>query len=254
MTEFSAVWAYNPFFLVALPLFLVAKNLLLTPETFTNGWSMTLGLFRVAFLVMLERTLTQFMKGVFQASILRAPPLDNAIKLLAVAMVFESFLPAPLAGAIGLTLSSLLLGRFFFWKPQLAMTRIDIGVMHLGYLGIVAQLLLDGFGRFANLHWIGTLPVHLFTFGVMGLIIPAMIVRIANGHTGRKVVFDRLDKACLWIMIAGFMLRVIAPQLLPNAYAGWVHGAATCWLLCFGLLGWRYIPRLMQPRVDGKEH
>ena len=246
--------ADNRFFLIALPLYLIAKNLLLNPDTFPIGWSMTLGLFRLAFLVMLERTLTQFMKGVFQATILRRPPLDNAIKLLGLAMVFESLLPPALSGAIGLTLVSALLGRFFFWKPMLAMTRLDIGIMYLGYLGIVAQLLLDGLGHFVPMVWIGTLPVHLFTFGVMGLIIPAMIIRISNGHTGRKVVFERADKAVLWIMIFAFALRVIAPQVLPGAYAGLIHAAAGCWLAGFGLLAWRYIPRLMQPRVDGKEH
>ena len=244
----------NRFFLIALPLFLIAKNLLLNADTFAIGWSMTLGLFRVAFLVMLERTLSQFMKSVFQVSILRKPPLDNAIKLLALAMVFESLLPTMLSGAIGLTLASLLLGRFVFWAPLQAMKRIDIGIMYLGYLAIVAQLLLDGFGRFVPLVWIGTLPVHIFTFGVMGLIIPAMIIRIANGHTGRKVVFDSVDKAVLWIMIFAFALRVIAPQVLPGAYAGLIHAAAGCWFAGFGLLAWRYIPRLLQPRVDGKEH
>ena len=244
----------NRFFLIALPLFLIAKNLLLNTDTFTIGWSMTMGLFRVAFLVMLERTLSQFMKSIFQVTILRKPPLDNAIKLLALAMVFESLMPAPLSGAIGLTLASALLARFIFWKPLLAMKRLDIGIMYLGYLAIVAQLLLDGFGRFMPLVWIGTLPVHIFTFGVMGLIIPAMIIRIANGHTGRKVVFERADKAVLWIMIFAFALRVIVPQILPGAYAGLIHAAASCWLAGFGLLAWRYIPRLMQPRVDGKEH
>jgi len=244
----------NNFFLIALPLFLIAKNLLLDADTFAIGWSMTLGLYRVAFLVMLERTLTQFMKGVFQVTILRKPPLDNAIKLLALVTVFESLLPAIFAGAIELTLASALLGRFVFWKPLTAMKRIDIGIMHLGYLGIVAQLLLDGFSRFVPLTWIGTLPVHIFTFGVMGLIIPAMIIRIANGHTGRKVAFDRLDKLLLKIMIAAFVLRIIAPQFWPEAYPAWIHAAAGCWFVCFGLLGWRYIPRLLQPRVDGREH
>jgi uncharacterized protein involved in response to NO len=244
----------NRFFLIALPLFLIAKNLLLNTDTFAIGWSMTLGLFRVAFLVMLERTLSQFMKSVFQVTILRKPPLDNAIKLLALAMVFESLLPVPLSGAIGLTLAAALLARFVFWKPLLAMKRLDIGIMYLGYLALAAQLLLDGFGRFVPLIWIGTLPVHIFTFGVMGLIIPAMIIRIANGHTGRKVVFERMDKAVLWIMIFAFALRVIVPQILPGAYAGLIHAAAGCWLAGFGLLAWRYIPRLMQPRVDGKEH
>lgn len=244
----------NRFFLIALPLFVIAKNLLLLPDTFAIGWSMTLGLFRVAFLVMLERTLSQFMKGVFQTEILRAAPLDNAIKLLALAMVFESLLPPMLAGAVSLTLAALLLGRFVFWKPLLAMTRIDIGVMHLGYLAIVAQLLLEGIGRFQNLHWIGTLPVHVFTFGAMGLIIPAMIMRISKGHTGRKVIFDGIDKSVLWLMIAAFAIRVIAPQFAPERYTAWIHASAACWLFAFAIVGARYIPWLMAPRVDGKEH
>lgn len=244
----------NLFFIVALPLFIVAKNLLLGIDTFAAGTAMTLALFRIAFLVMLERTLTQFMKGVFQATILRLLGLDYAIKLLALALVFAPWLPALYAGAIELTLASLLLGRFLFWKPLLALRRIDIGIMHLGYLGIVAQLLLDGVSRFVPMVWIGTLPVHVFTFGVMGLIIPAMIVRISNGHTGRKVVFDTRDKAVLWIMIGALLLRVVVPQFLPNAYMGLIHAAATCWLAGFGLLALRYIPYLLAPRVDGKEH
>jgi uncharacterized protein involved in response to NO len=46
----------NYFFLIILPLFLVAKNLLLSVDHFQVGAAMTLALFRVAFLVMLERT------------------------------------------------------------------------------------------------------------------------------------------------------------------------------------------------------
>ena len=88
----------------------------------------------------------------------------------------------------------------------------------------------------------------------MGLIIPAMLIRISNGHTGRKVVFDTLDKSVLWVMILAFVLRVIAPQLHPAGYAYWIYLAASCWFISFVLLAWRYIPFLMQPRVDGKEH
>jgi uncharacterized protein involved in response to NO len=55
-------------------------------------------------------------------------------------------------------------------------------------------------------------------------------------------------------MLAGLLCRVVAPQLLPGAYATWMHLTATCWLLSFGLIGWRYIPWLMQARVDGKLH
>ena len=244
----------NGFFLVALPLFWGAKLLLLDPEHFNLGWSMTLGLFRVAFLVMLERTLTPFMRGAFQVEILRWPALDLAIKMLAVILVFAALLPGALASALELLLALLLLGRLAFWHPLKAFTRLDIGIMFLGYLAIAGQLLIDALLPPGSTGWVGTVSVHLFTFGAMGLVIPAMIVRIANGHTGRKVVFTRYDKAVLWIMILALGLRVLGPQLAPGAYLRWLDLAATCWLLAFGLLGWRTIPRLFQARIDGKEH
>jgi uncharacterized protein involved in response to NO len=88
----------------------------------------------------------------------------------------------------------------------------------------------------------------------MGLIIPAMLVRIAKGHTGRKVAFDAGDKAVLWIVIVGFLLRVLAPQFGPAAYRLWLAGAAGCWLIGFGMLALRLTPMLFAARVDGKQH
>lgn len=244
----------NTFFFIVLPLFLVAKQLMLGEGTFQTGTSMTLGLFRMAFLVMLERTVSTFMKGGFQVTLPRQPALDKAIKLLGLLLVFASQLPAPLAGAVELLLALLLAGRFVFWKPQLALRRIDIGVMYLGYLAIVAQLLLEAAATLTTVSWVGSVSVHTFTFGAMGLIIPAMLIRISNGHTGRKVKFDTLDKLVLWIMIAGFIARLVAPQFDPAGYTRWIHLSAGCWFAAFALLGWRYIPYLLRARVDGKEH
>jgi uncharacterized protein involved in response to NO len=244
----------NYFFLIILPLFLVAKNLLLSAEHFQTGAAMTLALFRVAFLVMLERTLTQFMKNALQADILRNRVLDTAIKLLAVLLVAASLLPPQISSWIALLLALLLSVRFAFWQPHLALRRLEIGIMYLGYLAIVAQLLLQFVEQTGQPAWLGSLSMHVFTFGAMGLIIPAMLIRIANGHTGRKVVFDRLDKSVLWIMIAGFVLRIVVPQIDPAGYLRWISLAAACWFACFAILGWRYIPYLLQARVDGKEH
>jgi uncharacterized protein involved in response to NO len=244
----------NAFFLVMLPAFLIAKNLMLDSAHFAAGYGMAIALFRMAFLVMLERTLTQFMKAAFQADILRQPKLDMAIKLLGLLLVAEAILPKPLATTLAVLLAALLLIRLAFWKPLLALRRIDIGIMFVGYLAIVGQLLVEALGQVASITGVGTVSVHLFTFGAMGTVIPAMIVRIAKGHTGRKVVFDRGDKAVLYIMLAALLLRVVAPQVAPTAYLSWVELSAICWLLCFGTLAWRYIPFLFKPRIDGKEH
>jgi len=242
----------NFFFLILLPAFLLAKALLLS-ETYTAaGYHLTQGLFRLAFLVMLERTLTQFMQSAFAVAIFRHPLLDNAIKALALLYAFVgAFLPA---AWLALALAALLLIRFARWSPHLAFIRLDIGIMYLGYLALVAQLLLDFAAAVATPNWVGNLPVHVFTFGVMGLIIPAMLIRICNGHTGRKVQFDRRDKAVLWIMLAAFVCRIILPQIFPSLYLRWIDLAATGWLAAFALLAWRYLPYLWQPRVDGREH
>ncbi|TAN79525.1 MAG: NnrS family protein [Gallionella sp.] len=244
----------NYFFLLILPTFLVAKNLMLGTDYPQTGWSMALGLFRMAFLVMLERTLSQFMKGVFNVSILGNPALDKAIKVLGLVLVFESLMPPQLSGWIALLLALLLAGRFIFWKPHLGMRRLDIGVMYLGYLAIVAQLLIDFIRQIAHPEWPVSLSIHVFTFGAMGLIIPAMLVRISKGHTGRKVAFDATDKLALRIMILAFVFRIVATQIYPAGYMHWIGLAALCWFACFALLAWRYIPFLAQPRIDGKEH
>lgn len=243
----------NYFFLIVLPAFLVAKNLLLSGQYFDAGVGMTLALFRVAFLVMLERTLTGFMQAGFGVAIRRDRRLDLSIKGLAVGLVLAPWLPPLLAGGLSLLLAALLLLRFALWQPQLALTRIDIGIMYYGYLGIVLQLLaVAGAALLPAVGWVGSVTVHLFTFGVMALIIPAMLVRISKGHTGRPVVFDRADKVALYLMLAGFVFRLVLPQFLPGDYLIWVALAALCWLACFSLLAWRFLPFYFQPRADGR--
>ena len=244
----------NFFLWIALPLFLPAKFLIVQGDFFTLGWSMSLALFRFAFLLMLERTQVQFMRHAFRVDIRRDPALDMPIKWLAVTLTFAELLPTPLGGLGELVLAFLLLERFCYWHPRKAFSRLDIGIMYFGYLMIVAQLLVSGIGRFAELPWVGTVGVHLFTVGVMGTILPAMIVRISKGHTGRNVVFEPADKAVLWIMIAGLVARVAAPQLHPAGYFMYLHIAATCWLVGFAILLWRYLPFLLKPRADGRDH
>ncbi len=244
----------NLFFLLILPTFALAKILILLPDSFHLGWTMTLGLFRVAFLVMLERTLTQFMKSIFKVEILRHPLLDNSIKVLGLLLVAVGLMPPLLAAAFSLLLAALLLIRFAFWHPLKAFSRLDVGIMYLGYLAITGQLLIEASSLIFNIAWVGSVAVHVFTFGAMGLVIPAMMIRISNGHTGRKVAFGAYEKTVLWIMILAFALRLIGPQLAPDLYLRWLDMAATCWFVAFLLLGWRFIPYFYRPRIDGKDH
>lgn len=244
----------NWFFLLILPMFGLAKVLLLLPDTFRLGAAMTLGLFRMAFLIMLERTVTTFMKSIFQVDILRNPALDTAIKGLGVVLVAAAWMPLSLSAGLSLGLALLLLVRLAFWHPIKALGRLDVAVMFFGYLAIATQLLIEAARPVVDVAWVGAVSVHVFTFGAMGLVIPAMIIRLSNGHTGRKVVFGPYENGILGIMSLAFALRVVLPQLAPGAYLRWLELAATCWFLAFFALLWRFLPFYLAPRVDGKEH
>ena len=51
-----------------------------------------------------------------------------------------------------------------------------------------------------------------------------------------------------------FLLRVLGPQVDAGHYTLFLLLAAGAWCLGFGTLSVRYIPFLLRPRVDGKEH
>jgi uncharacterized protein involved in response to NO len=230
----------NPLFLIALPVFL------LDPNHFAEGRDVTLALFRLAFVIMLERTSVPFMKGTFQVVLPRRAWLDLPIKLLALVLVAAAWSPEPLRHALQLALAALFVGRWLTWSPQVAFRRLEVGVMYAGGLLLAAQLVIDVF----KAPWVGTVGVHVFTFGTMGLIIPAMLIRIGLGHTGRPIKFELRDRAAVWLMI----VALVAPQLLPTAYSSWLWLSASCWSACFVLLGVRLAPLVLNERVDGKEH
>ena len=244
----------NVYLILALPLFVLAKLALLNGDIDPAiGWSMALGLFRLCFLVMLERTLEGFMKGVFGIRLRRVAILDHTIKMLGLLLVFAYWLPPLVQSAACLLLAALLLLRWFSWHPFKALRRIDVGVMYLGYLAIIINLILQGLNPvFDSLS--RSLVAHVFTLGAMGLIAPAMIIRISNGHTGRKVVFQAWDKLAIYLMLGALIVRVLLPVFAPNDYGLWLALAALCWLIAFGIVGVRYTPMLLQPRVDGRVH
>lgn len=244
----------NLFFFIALPALLVAKNLTIEPRTFVQGYWLTIGMFRVAFAVMLERTLVPFMRGGLEIELPRYTWLDFPAKALVLLAAFEAWLPPSIAAVVLALAAAVLLVRFFLWSPLAALTRFQIGVMYVGYFGLAAHLLLEAArltGRFVG---IGSVAVHTFTFMVMGIIIPPMLMRICQGHTGRDLVFTRSDRVAMGAMgLAGFF-RLFATQLWPAHYVAWIALAASGWTICFTLVGVRLVPFLLQARVDGEEH
>lgn len=244
----------NVFFVVGLPVFLLAKSLVLRPETFVTGYLMTLGLFRLAFAVMFERTITQFMKNAMGTEIFRSPFLDHSIKATVLASAFSPVMPTPAAAVVLALAGALLAVRFFLWKPLTAFRRFDVAVMYVGYAGLAIHLTMESMRSLGLFTGIGTLSLHVFTFTCMGLVVPSMMIRICQGHTGRRPLFTPSDRVALGLMGAGAVLRLVATQIWPSAYTTWIALAGLAWSACFVIVGWRLVPFLWRPRIDGKLH
>lgn len=244
----------NVFFIVGLPVFLVARALLLDPTTWVLGQTLSIGIFRLAFAVMFERTITQFMKGAEGVTLPRRRWVDYPIKGLVLLSAFEALLPPPVAALVLAAAGTLLFARLCTWSPQVGFRTFGIGIMYAGYLGLCLHFWLAAARYAGTFVGVGTPATHAFTFLCMGLIIPAMFIRIGHGHTGRKIVFTALDRIAIGAMAAGAFFRLVATQLWVERYATWVALSAIGWALCFALIGIRIIPFLLRPRVDGKEH
>lgn len=244
----------NYFFIFGLPLLLVSKSLILFPVTFAHGVAMSIGVFRLAFAVMFERTITQFMKNSMQAQIFRSPKLDLSIKITVFLSIFQAFFAPIIATTILTSAALLLLVRFALWKPLIGFRSFGIAVMYIGYLGLVFHFGFEAAKIAGVFNAVGALSVHVFTFLCMGVVIPSMMIRISQGHTGRSLIFTTSDKIAISSMLVAAAFRLLTPQLWPQQYLLWMNLAAITWALCFLLIGIRVGPFLFQPRIDGREH
>lgn len=244
----------NFFFIIALPLFIVAKNLILDEDLYIYGWTMTIGLFRLAFVVMFERTITQFMKNSMGVELVRNPILDYSIKFFVLLSVFSGFFTTGLAFGV-LLLAGILLGlRFLLWAPLKGLSTFAIGLSYFGYLALIVHMILEALRVKGLLPAVGTVSIHVFTFLCMGIVIPAMFIRICQGHTGRKLLFTTSDRIAIAFMGSASVFRLMLPQIWPEYYLNWILFAGVGWSLCFIMIGYRLIPFLVKPRIDGKEH
>jgi uncharacterized protein involved in response to NO len=52
----------------------------------------------------------------------------------------------------------------------------------------------------------------------MGTGVPAMLIRLSQGHTGRPIPFTLSVRVAISIMWLGAFFRIVAPQLWPVSY------------------------------------
>ncbi len=247
----------NFFFIIAIPLFMYAKNLFLSWDSYSVGVNLTIGLFRLAFAVMFERTITQFMKNAFGIDLIRNSFLDYSIKFLILLLALQSLFPFKIASElwalIYLATCGLLLFRWLMWKPLKGLSNFGISLMYIGYLGMVIHLAVNGIQMLGFLKtFIGAWSIHAFTFICMGTVIPGMMIRISQGHTGRKFQFTKSDKLGFAFMALATLFRLVFSQFMFLDYNFWIFLSGICWAIAFAIIGLRVVGFMWKPRQDGK--
>ncbi|MCL4409497.1 MAG: NnrS family protein [Gammaproteobacteria bacterium] len=97
-----------------------------------------------------------------------------------------------------------------------------------------------------------TAAIHALTAGAMGMMIIAMMARVALGHSGRPLVPHRLMSLSFTLVWIAGAVRLTTGWLLPTGALVWLNISVIAWLigfLCFVVLYWRV---LTTPRVDGR--
>lgn len=105
------------------------------------------------------------------------------------------------------------------------------------------------------LDWVSrSLAVHALTVGGVGLITLSMMSRVTLGHTGRSIHEPlRYTGLAQLLIVAGAVMRVIAPMLWARAYDSWILLSQLCWIAGFALFLALYARLLLRPRTDGRE-
>jgi uncharacterized protein involved in response to NO len=179
--------------------------------------------------------------------------------LLQVSNVIQ-YLPSILVASLFFITAVSHLLRLIRWRPWITLRHPLLWSLHLAYLFIVlgfllaamryAGLTLDLFSGFA--HHYATI-LHSFTLGGMGLLILAMMSRVALGHTGRPLTVSGWITLGFLCVMAAYISRSWLPLLLPGTshYLSYLL-SIFFWLLAYGLFVIIYLPILCKPRADGR--
>lgn len=243
----------NYFFVILMGLILVAKNLLVTETYYHYGVSISVGLFRLAFVVMFERTMPQFMKNTEGLSLYKNSLLNFLIKLLVLISVFQALFSPLVAATIVVIAGLLLFLRWILWRPDIGFKKFGNTTMYFGYLGLVLHLIFEAL-QTLEVWSRATIALHIFTFLCLGVVVPSMLIRISQGHTGRKPLFFTSDKIAVFLIIFSGLVRLLFPLVFPAQYSFWIMMAGLLWSVAYLILGIRLLPFLFQARIDGKEH
>jgi len=140
--------------------------------------------------------------------------------------------------------------RLALWQPQLTVGNPLLWMMPVAYSWLPVALFLRalaGYSVVSQGAWI-----HALTTGAISGLMLAMMMRSSLGHTGRPLVANGMDMTAFLMLQLAAIIRVAAGLFATELYQPVVIASGLIWILAFGVFLTRYLPMLMQPRIDGR--
>ncbi|MDF2182164.1 NnrS family protein [Neptuniibacter sp. CAU 1671] len=246
----------NLVFLVILCLFWIANLLVhldllgITAETRHTGILMALFLVVIIMTLLGGRVIPFFTeRGIAGVQCTRRPWLEKILlplSLLWLPVSLSEFRNVTIALALTLALLNTL--RWIGWFDRRVLAHPLIWILQVGYAFIGLGYGLYGFALLdmANI----SSAIHAFAVGGIGCLTLGMMARVSLGHTGRALTVSPMMITAFSLMAIAALLRICLP-LAPVFYAEGLALVVLLWTLGWMLFLIRYIPILIQPRVDG---
>ncbi len=205
--------------------------------------------------VMGARVIPSFTANAVPAAQPLTRPRHDRLSIALVALTVAAWslgMPEPSVAGLSLAAALTVAVRGIGYRPQRVLAHPLLWILHLSYLWVAIGLALLAT---AAIGWTSeSAAFHALGVGATGGLIIGMITRTALGHTGRPLRAGPAEWSMYLLLQAGALLRVLAA--LPwgaSAYEELLVASAACWTLSFGMYLAAYAPKLMAPRIDGRD-
>jgi len=254
-------WAQTPILLKAA--LMAGSNLLFylgAGGVMASG--ITIGLFSglyliLALILMLSRRVLPFFieRGVgYPVQLTNRKWLDiSSVVLFVVFWLADIFRPDSLpVSLLAIALLGLHAMRWVGWHTPGIWKKPLLWSLYLAYGSIIVGFALKAAVYFLNLS--PYLALHAFSVGGIGLMTAGMMARVALGHTGRDIMHPpSVVTPVFLLLVAAALVRVALPMIDVGHYRLWVVVSQSLWIVAFSVLALRYLPILIQSRIDGQD-
>lgn len=182
----------------------------------------------------------------------RLPALSKPVEIAAIAsaVLFAAAgwpgVPPSVSGAVACAAALIHAVRLMQWRTLSIVSTPLVLAMHVGYGWLVVAMglrgIADAFGLVPRGAWI-----HAFTVGALGMMMLALLNRVALRHTGRRASPSPAAVAGLGIMLLAGLVRVAASVI--GAGGAWIAVSAAAWALPFAIFLVEHGAKLCRPSL-----